>query len=244
MPNLCRHHPQRLRRQRGAALLLLLLTVAMGVSSVLILAFNKTASDQQRVADTTRTLGQASEALIGFALQHGRLPRPAVSATDGRESQVACRSDADCTGFLPWIALGVAPADSWGHLLRYSVTPAFTSAPIERNEIRASKTIQTRDADGRLRYTVGTTICGRGDCTPAVVFSSGKEGYATSTSGVAQAVPEYGHADEKTNHLAAQNFIIRQPPKAEADTDGFDDLVAYVPLPVLLTRMLIANKID
>lgn len=232
-------------RQRGAALLLFLLVVVLGAASVLMVAFSRASVEQTRVAQTTRALGQASEALIGFALQHGRLPRPAISAVDGRERPSVCRSEAQCTGFLPWVTLGVSGADSWGHLLRYSVTPAFTRAPIQRNEIFASKTLQVRDANGQLHYSVGSASCGRGECSPAILLASGKEGFATSVEGIAQFAMAQGRADEAYNAQATQSFIVRQAtPELAVEGGAFDDMAAYVPLSPLLTRMLLANKID
>lgn len=231
--------------QRGAALLLLVTVLALGAATLLMTGFSPQVMEQRRVERTQHTLAQSRDALIGFALQHGRLPRPAMSAQDGRESALPCMNDADCSGFLPWVALGVAAADSWGNVLRYSVTPAFTQAPIRRNEVLASKTIQTRYADGSLRYIYGDDLCGRGACSPAVIFSTGKHNFGTSVQGVKQRSGKAENADERSNDQATQNFIIRQASDNSALPGGaFDDMLVYLPLPTLLTRMVFADKLD
>src|SRR5450830_65867 len=88
-------------RQRGAALLLLVTVLALGAATLLMSGYSPQAMEQRQVDQTQRTLAQSRDALIGFALQHGRLPRPAISAQDGRESALPCTNDADCSGFLP-----------------------------------------------------------------------------------------------------------------------------------------------
>ena len=237
--------PARPAQQRGAALLLLVTVLALGAATLLMTGFSPQVMEQRRIERTQQTLAQSRDALIGFALQHGRLPRPAVSAQDGRESNTACASDADCSGFLPWVALGVAAADSWGNVLRYSVTPAFTQAPIRRNEVLASKTIQTRYSDGSVRYVYGDDLCGRGACSPAVIFSTGKHNFGTSVQGVKQRSGNVENADERSNDQATQYFIVRQATDNSALPGGaFDDMLVYVPLSTLLTRMVFADKLD
>ncbi len=243
-----KHHSPRTvhaNKQRGAALLLLVTVLALGAATLLMTGFSAQVMEQRRVEQTQLTLAQSRDALMGFALQHGRLPRPAMSAQDGRESAQPCASDADCSGFLPWVALGVEAADSWGHVLRYSVTPAFTQTPIQRNEVLASKTIQTRHTDGSVRYVYGDDLCGRGACSPAVIFSTGKHNFGTSVQGVKQRSGNVENADERSNDQAAQHFIVRQATVNSALPGGaFDDMLVYVPLSTLLTRMVFADKLD
>src|SRR6185295_584121 len=55
--------------------------------------------EQRKISDTQRLLDETREALIGFAAANGRLPRPAVSSSNGAERAV-CGTDANCTGFI------------------------------------------------------------------------------------------------------------------------------------------------
>jgi len=94
-------------RQRGAALLLLLVVGSVAAASLLISAFSRSNVEQVRERRTIAALGRATDALVGFAATHGRLPRPAISAIDGRERAEPCSGEEDCSGFLPWVDLGV-----------------------------------------------------------------------------------------------------------------------------------------
>ena len=80
--------------------------------------------DQRRNSETQKALDEINQALIGFAVANGRFPRPATSATNGAE-RTTCATEAECAGFIPWATLGVSKLDSWGKIIRYSVTLAF-----------------------------------------------------------------------------------------------------------------------
>jgi hypothetical protein len=227
------------RRQQGAALLLLLSLIVLGTGAVLIGAFGPGHDDQEKSRVTLRRLADAREALIGYALRNGRLPRPATSALDGRESAQACNSEMDCTGVLPWVTLGVDGVDSWGKLLRYSVTPEFTSASINASTSIASKQVMGRDGDGAPYLKVGSATCSATTlCTPAVVFSSGKNNLGISTLGIAMANAGQSNIDELHNNNQANPFYTHAVRTDPASPGGeFDDLLVWVPLPTLYRQM-------
>jgi len=117
-----------------------LLIVALLIGGMLLpLSAQRDIHAQQ---ETRRTLAEVRDALVGFAVVHGRLPRPAVSATDGSE-RGPCANDADCHGFIPWAALGVQKSDHWGKLIRYSVTRDFANNNITVTAI-ADRTVRSR----------------------------------------------------------------------------------------------------
>jgi type II secretory pathway pseudopilin PulG len=216
------------RRQRGAALLILLTVVALGAASLFIGAARPDAARRQRELRNVAAVGQAREALIGFALAHGRLPRPA--ALDGAEQTAICDSDAACTGFLPWRSLGIAPGDAWGKLLRYSVTPVFTVSPVIRATSFGDKTIVTRDSHGDVVYVAGFPLCSPGTpCIVAVILSAGRDNFGTDVDGRAQATGSRTNIDEAANQIAVNDFM-RRPVTADARAAGgeFDDLVAFI----------------
>src|SRR5690606_24700956 len=75
----------------------------------------------ERLRETRARLDQAEAALLGFALQHGRLPCPADPALSG-----AAAGHEDCAreqGTLPWVTLGVRETDGWGRRWLYAVSP-------------------------------------------------------------------------------------------------------------------------
>ncbi|AVR96674.1 hypothetical protein [Pseudoduganella armeniaca] len=233
------------RRQRGAALLLLLAVASIGFAAVLIGAFGRSGVEQLREQRTLARLALASDALLGFAAVNGRLPRPAMSATDGREASAPCADEAACSGFLPWVTLGVEGADSWGKRLRYSVTPLYTIAPIQRLTAVATKRVQTRDGDGTLRYVVGQAQCVLAvACAPAVVYSQGRANLGTSVAGLPQANGALDNLDEIGNDNATTGFIQR-PASVDPRAPGgpFDDLLVALPLETLYERMTAARTL-
>lgn len=223
--------------ERGAALLILLMLVAMATATALISAMGKPAAGPE--LRTITALGQARQALIGFAQLHGRLPRPARSAMDGRESPLHCSNDAECTGYLPWLALGVAPDDAWGKLWRYTVSPALTEQPVNVGRSETNKVIQTRDG-GALRDVAGAPGCARvgAHCVAAVILSTGKRNFGTSIDGVGQANGAHGNLDEAMNAESSSIFVARPATIEPTATGGeFDDRLTWIDLDVLYDRM-------
>jgi hypothetical protein len=240
-----RDRRQHRRRERGAALLMLLAVASVGFAALLISAFGRSDVERVRERRTLAVLAQASDALVGFASTHGRLPRPAVAATVGRERGEPCADEAACSGFLPWVALGVEGADSWGKRLRYSVTPEFTAAPLRRLSAVATKRLQTRDGTGNLRDDAGQAECLiYAQCLPAVVYSQGRNNLGTSVAGVPQANGAPGNVDEVANDVATTAFI-RRAASADPRAPGgpFDDLLVAISLDTLYRRMAAARTL-
>ena len=240
----------RLRRrhraaQRGAVLLLLLLVLGVGAASALIGAFGGIRLQAAREQRTVLLLAEARDALTGYAAANGRLPRPAISATDGRENPAACASDAACAGFLPWVALGIDGADAWGKRLRYSVTPALTTYAFQPYSTVANRSVLRRDADGELAYVAGGPACAAAAarCVALVVLSQGRNNYGTSVTGIEQASGAAGNGEQLNNDEAENDTAVT---RFVADVQGgaeFDDLVAWLPLDLLYRRMRAANTL-
>jgi type II secretory pathway pseudopilin PulG len=236
---------RRFRRQHGAALLLLLMVAGVGAASLLISALSGGRMDVVRERRTLATMAQARDALIGYALTHGRLPRPARSATDGRETAQPCADEAACTGFLPWTELGVDGIDSWGKVLRYSVTPVYTRNPILVAEAVADKRVSRRNSDGTPYYLVGQAACSlAAQCAPAVILSSGRYNLGTSAQGVVQANGASGNIDELQNNNGSNNFVSR-PASDDPQVAGgqFDDLVTWIPQKLFYLRLAAAGQL-
>ena len=228
--------PHPARRQRGAALLLLLLLLGLGAAALLMGAFGRPDPGPRERA-TLAALAGAREALLGYAARTGRLPRPAASALDGRESARPCATGADCAGFLPWVTLGVDGTDSWGHLLRYSVAPDFTGATVPAAQALADKRVLTRRG-GALAPAAGQDGCTvASPCAAAVIFSSGARRLGTAATGIAAADRGDDNADERRNDAAGSDFVGRAASEAGAPGGAFDDLVLPLPAPLLYRRM-------
>jgi len=224
---------------------LLELTIALVVLGLLLgmLAPALSAQMERRQNEETRlALAAAEEALLGFAVATGRLPRPARSATDGEERDIGCASDADCTGFLPWQTLGVRRADAWGKLIRYSVTPAYANGPFTL-QTTASKKIQTRDIADNLVYLVGSaSSCASSPCAAAVIYSPGRRHWGTFEDGNAAGDGSDTNLDEDSNEAATTRFIARGN-SAQSVGGEFDDIVTWLPTAILVNRMVSAGRL-
>lgn len=238
--------PARVRpHQRGAVLLILLAVLALAGSSLLMSAFGGSTLESRRALRTQMLLAQATDALTGYAAVNGRLPRPAVSATDGRENPLPCASDEQCTGYLPWVALGIQGEDAWGKRLRYSVTPIFTTYDYQPASSVANRTVQRRGADGELSFVAGGAVCTLlARCPVAVLLSHGKNNYGTAVSGAEQSNAGAGNGDETVNAGATLHYISRVASDRPDQPGGeFDDIVAWLHLQPLYARMRAARTL-
>lgn len=193
----------------------------------------------RRVADTARALEEAREALAGFALRHGYLPCPAISASDGRED----RSGYQCTdgrrdGYLPWATLGLQKLDSWNHLYRYSVTPAFADSGQHFKLVTPRDiTVYSRDPVGELTHATAEQD------VPAVILSHGRNGFfGLSELGIPVANSSRSNADEEANVASAVQFVARGASDNRAAPGGeFDDQVVWLSPNILFNRMVAAQ---
>lgn len=234
-------------RQRGfnlieIALALVILTLLLG--SVLVPI--NTQVQQRKFTDTQKTLDDVTDALIGYAMVNGRLPRPATLYNNGVENATStlCTAgttavnEANCTGFIPWTTIGSAKSDSWGYLIRYSVTPAFsTNTPFTTSTV-GTKIIQERTTAGVLANSATQVAF--------VVWSNGAENFGTTDSNTTRVNNSTGttNVDEITNNSATVTFIKRPFGDNTGATGGeFDDIVNFVPQGTLIYKVVQAGKL-
>jgi type II secretory pathway pseudopilin PulG len=230
------------------AVVLLVVTLLLGS----ILVPLTTQVEQRRLAEAQQILDDTREALIGFAMINGRLPRPATSATDGRELSVSCASlpdptkdsVANCTGFIPWVTLGVARLDPWGKQLRYSVAPNFADSAF---------TFSTSTANHK-RVCPSSTSCTTPVVSgvPAVIMSHGPESWGFRDDGGEFGDSSATNSDEDANDSKfkcttmanCNDFVSRTISKNTTAAGGeFDDLVTWISNPLLFNRMVAAGRL-
>lgn len=172
---------------------------------------------------------------------------------------------------LPWATLGVSETDVWGRRFRYVVDANFAdnhtntianpdpswgcgaSTPVPAPASPTSfalcatgtLTVKTRTASNKT----GTSVTG----IPVVIISFGKNGYGGYTPGGTQYTAPTVGVDELANATAAATtfYTREQSPQASPCSDTaagdnfceYDDLVAYVPVSLLITRMVSAGKL-
>lgn len=193
-----------------------LVIVGLMLGGLLVPLSTQMETDKRK--ETAATLESIREALIGFAIINKRLPCPDTSAPrDGIEDCPSAVANNGSPRSLPYATLGASRTDAWGNTWNYSVTNAYTTAPI------------TTTTPGIIN--VGTAANG---CTsallasnvPALVRSNGK----TTNAGALE--------QENTNPSACYidaGYLQTAP--------AFDDLLVWVPRGQLLSRMAAAGQL-
>jgi prepilin-type N-terminal cleavage/methylation domain-containing protein len=251
----------RARWTRGPGFTLIEMAVGLLVLSLLLatlLAPISAQIDQRKISDTQNALAQISEALTGYALSKGYLPCPdkttgAASApndtgpNDGVEDLNAAGTACTATnneGNLPWTTLGIPATDAWGNFFRYRVDNAFAG--------HVKFTLATA---GSLTVKCPSTACPPSGTTyttsaPAIVMSHGKNGWgAINGSTKTQNPTTDASADElqNVNHPIANTFYLRISTTGGSAAGGtvtqFDDIVVWLSTPVLMSRMVAAQKL-
>jgi type II secretory pathway pseudopilin PulG len=120
-------------RQRGQALLLVLVLLGVGITAFVYNFVSPAALAIEREKATHAALAQARDALIGYAAintgRAGALPCP--DASDNGTQQGSCGLPANRVGRLPWKSLGLPDLrDGSGERLWYAVSERYTNSPI------------------------------------------------------------------------------------------------------------------
>ena len=173
--------------------------------------------------ETSKTLENISEALLGFAVIHRRLPCPDTDG-DGIENAPCAGTEGD----VPWATLGTGQRDAWNHRIRYRADDKFTDP---------AWIADSPDTTGGLGITnlAGTALTTADPHGPvAIIFSCGKNG-----------LPDDGNDANGT----ADNPVCTNPGTPDGTyiqniymDDRFDDLLIWVSKNTLLNRMVAAGQ--
>jgi len=202
--------------------------------------------DIRQRQETEKSLNDIRDALMGYAVVNGYLPCPAPVDLCTGCAEAARDANGVCAlrvGLVLWTTLGLGHLDAWGHLFRYSVSPAFSNSGIGSvTKFTLASTgdmlIQTRDAAGVLQ-TLASNV-------PATVVSHGaRAAWAYGETGIQIADSANLNTDEDTNAAAAgTNFVSRTPTAPGVAAPGeFDDSVVWVSANTLFNRMVSAGKL-
>jgi prepilin-type N-terminal cleavage/methylation domain-containing protein len=205
------------------AIVLVIITILIGGLAVPLSA----QIQARRIAETRKTLEQAQEAIIGYAMTHqntGKPYLPCPAGADGTEKTRDITSGACPTeeGYFPWVTLGTAAQDAWGNRLLYRVTAAFSNSSgfVSTDSTPSQGDIQICSASGCAVVDVASNV-------PVVLVSFGPNGHgALSVNNTAQTAPT--SADELENTNADKIFISRVPKLAGTPSGEFDDLVVWI----------------
>jgi prepilin-type N-terminal cleavage/methylation domain-containing protein len=226
--------------------------------------------ESRRVRDARAKIEEIKEAVLGFAAANGRLPCPASAASNGRES-FCTSSSGSCSatttppahgrcsnffdGYLPAATLGISPNDSSGFALdpwesqasrwRYAVTDktiaaidyALTAPNGMRNagaaNIAQEKLLFVCARGGSTTASsCGASVPALTDQAPIVIWSVGRNGSAAGIS-----------TDEQENGDSDAFFVSHDITDASGPAGEYDDIVGWISLHVLLSKMLSAGQL-
>ncbi|MHB1213437.1 MAG: type II secretion system protein [Thiobacillus sp.] len=214
------------------AIVLVIITILIGG-----LAMPLSAQIQaRRTAETNRTLEEAREAIIGYAMTHKTavgsrpyLPCPDTNG-DGIEETRTADKCPETVGFLPWVTLGTGAQDAWGNRLLYA-----THADVSNTEVGIHDTLA---ADATWNQ-----VCSSHTCTtaiaadlPVVLVSLGPNGWgARNVNGNTLATPS---GPDELENLDGDSRFVSRPPAQPTDPNGeFDDLLVWIPYSLLFPRV-------
>jgi prepilin-type N-terminal cleavage/methylation domain-containing protein len=223
----------------------------------------QTRVDTRKVEQTRMVLDAARTALLGYAAANGYLPCPADESSFGQETPGANHETGHCPsyfGFLPAAALGMDAADARGYVvdawsgaanrIRYAVAPysigTVANALTRVNGIRTAGIARLSDPSLSLFHVCesgsGNTAdasCGKAvtlvSSAPAVIWSSGAN---ASTGGTSPHEAQNPNANGGSADRIFVSGVRSNAPGAE-----FDDIVAWIPMSVLLHRLLAAGQV-
>lgn len=236
-----------------------LTVVALVLGSILVPL--QTQLESRKIDETKRMLDLAQELLLGFATANGYFPCPADAASNGQEARGTNHATGSCPvthGFLPAALLGFRPTDAQGYAidawesaanrLRYAVsnhtvggvTNAFTRANGLRNVPLAS-----------LGATPLFHVCQSGngvsasDCGTAVTLASQAVVVVWSVGANAATGGTSIHEAQNPNPRggsADRIFVSRG--MSDVSGNEFDDILTWIPVTALLSRLAIAGQLS
>ncbi len=151
------NHPQRnSQRQRGAAMIIMMLIVMLGLIALFTLRMDRKGPELDADRKTALALAQAKEALIGYAAQDanrpGSFPCPDIN-DDGLSKPLVDYPCSQVVARLPWQELGLPDLrDGAGERLWYAISPKFASNNSSALNSTTLGQITIRDSNGTVIY--------------------------------------------------------------------------------------------
>ncbi|HEY7237729.1 MAG TPA: prepilin-type N-terminal cleavage/methylation domain-containing protein [Burkholderiales bacterium] len=200
-------------RPSGRGFTLIELAMALFVMALLMGSVMYTLSaqnDQRMRTDSLRSLDEAKELVVTFAIVNGRLPCPASTASNGFESPAgggACTNFYN--GYLPARTIGFQPQDSsgygldaWGNRIRFAVSQGV---PVNSQSPRVCRPVNPTTPPVTPHFTNKTNLRANGiDCAPSDLV------VCAASSGIVTAPPGCNTAPSVTNQNVVAAVIWSQ----------------------------------
>lgn len=251
---------------RPAGFTLIELAVALFLMALLFGTITvplQTQIETRKIEGTERLLARIRTALLGYAAANGHFPCPADETSLGQEPAGTDHDSGYCPtyfGFVPAAALGFDGRDAQGYALdawpsaanriRYAVAPfgvgASTNTFTRVNGMRSATLARLSDPALSLFYVCdsGSGVSPGANCgkavtlvssAPVVIWSSGPNA-AAGGANVHEA------QNPNTNGGSADRIFVSRL-RSTVDGSEFDDLVSWIPMPVLLGQMVAAGQL-
>jgi prepilin-type N-terminal cleavage/methylation domain-containing protein len=254
----------RIRRKGGFTLLeMLVVLLVMGILLSGLAMPLGTQVNLRRQDETRRRLEEAKEALLGFAAANARLPCPASASSRGQESFAAAGDaiNGDCSnfhdGYLPAATLGLSPLDSEGFLrdawgsprsrVRYAVFGGGSAVNGIVNPLTRANGLQAATLAGLGGASHYLYICNSGTgvsasgCGPATNQLTRRAAFVLLSLGANAPADIAPGSDEARNVDGDGVFVFREP--ASGNANAFDDILYWVPVHLVASRLLAAGRL-
>jgi type II secretory pathway pseudopilin PulG len=238
MNSLCTTHTI-IRRQRGAAFMVMLVIMIIGVTAMFVASLSSSALQVARNQNTADALAKAKDALIAYAVSDsnrpGELPCPDFN-NDGVSEPINDYSGSNCkslTGWLPWKTLGLPELrDANGDHLWYTVANPFHangSVALNSDTLITNSTNMLTVIDGATGTTLETNVI-------AIVFSPGAVISPETRSGA-----DSNASTMAINYLESNNAKPNTSSTPNTTFQTANDKVTPLPTPVVNDRLLTIN---
>jgi prepilin-type N-terminal cleavage/methylation domain-containing protein len=216
-----------------------------------------------RQEETRRLLDDAKDALLGFAAAHARLPCPATEAGGGVESFAAGGSstNGNCadfhSGYLPGATLGLSPLDPAGFVrdawqgprsrIRYAVFGNGQAINGVVNPLTRAGGMQAATLPGLGAAPHYLFICTTGaaataaGCGPAANQLTRKAALVLLSLGPNATIEPAAGSDEARNLDGDAVFVYHEA--SEVAGREFDDVVQWVPIHLVVNRLVVAGRL-
>jgi type II secretory pathway pseudopilin PulG len=256
-------------RSREAGFTIFELAIALFLIALLFGGISmplQTQIDNRKTEDTERLLAEAREALLGYVAAHGYFPCPANAASAGVEPEGTDHVTGECPtyyGFLPAATLGFRKSDGSGYaadgwdgapnLIRYAVSNQAIGAPANTNALtraygmRGAGIASLSDpalslfhvCDSARGVSPGSN-CGSANTivstAPVMIWSAGPNAGVTGGTSA-----DEGQNPNLNGGSADRIFVSRV--RSTVPGREFDDVVTWIPMPVLVGRMVTVGQL-
>jgi len=233
----------------------------------------KTQVETRKIEETQRMLAQAREAVLGYAVANGYFPCPADSTSNGAEALppdppgpaphdstngICAASTGDGTagyhGFLPAKTLGVAPVDDEGY--------AVDAWGLSSNRIRYSLYADANTIGKALVRSGGMAMLGIPVLGGATLFNVCLSGTGAGAADCGAGVPpaqvtlatnavvviwsvgsRSGAANVHESENLSSNRVFVNRTRADAAGAEFDDIVTWIPMTLVISRMVAGGQL-